>query len=44
MEEKQKDDQGGMTRWNWINEMSQQYQNENKNDATEEKETIQEGK
>ena len=29
MEEKQKDDLGSLTRWDWINEMSQQYQKEN---------------
>merc|ERR1712223_1191464 len=40
MEEKQKEDRGSLTRWDWINDMSQQYEegNEDTEKETEEEE------
>jgi len=38
MEEKQKENRGSMTRWDWINDMSQQYGDDNDNSDNEEEE------
>ena len=41
MEEKQKEDRGSLTRWDWINDMSKQYEEGNE-DTEEETETEEE--
>merc|ERR1712223_1395656 len=38
MEEKQKEDRGSLTRWDWINDMSQQYEEGNEDTEKETKE------
>lgn len=44
MEEKQKEDRGSLTRWDWINDMSQQYEEGNEDTEKETQEEDEEEK